>query len=96
MKNYEPYLRSLVTDGSGLLGSQLCERLVVECHDVICLDNFFTGSKANFAQFLSQLNFGLIHPKNPQVVHDGWIKKFDPRTVRGLLHKEQTTISHKP
>jgi UDP-glucuronate decarboxylase len=40
-------LRILVTGGAGFLGSHLCERLVKQGHDVICLDNFFTGSKKN-------------------------------------------------
>lgn len=37
--------RILVTGGAGFIGSHLCERLVNEGHDVICLDNFYTGSK---------------------------------------------------
>jgi UDP-glucuronate decarboxylase len=39
--------RILVTGGGGFLGSHLCERLAAEGHDVLCLDNFFTGSKRN-------------------------------------------------
>src|SRR5699024_8575703 len=39
--------RVLVTGGAGFIGSHLCERLVGEGHDVICLDNYFTGSKRN-------------------------------------------------
>ena len=37
----------LVTGGAGFLGSHLCERLVDEGHDVICIDNFFTSQKSN-------------------------------------------------
>ena len=40
--------RILVTGGAGFLGSHLCERLVEEGHDVVCLDNFFTGTRANW------------------------------------------------
>jgi UDP-glucuronate decarboxylase len=39
--------RILVTGGAGFLGSHLCDRLIEEGHDVLCLDNFFTGSKQN-------------------------------------------------
>jgi UDP-glucuronate decarboxylase len=52
--------RILVTGGAGFLGSHLCERLVQEGHDVICLDNFFTSQKANIAHLLAEPNFELI------------------------------------
>ena len=52
--------RILVTGGAGFLGSRLCERLVGDGHDVICLDNFFTSQKSNVAQLLNRPNFELI------------------------------------
>ena len=52
--------RILVTGGAGFLGSYLCERLVAEGHDVICLDNFFTSQKSNVVHLLNQPNFELI------------------------------------
>jgi len=52
--------RILVTGGAGFLGSHLCERLVDEGHDVICLDNFFTSQKTNVAHLLGRANFDLI------------------------------------
>jgi len=52
--------RVLVTGGAGFLGSHLCERLVGEGYDVICLDNFFTGSKQNIYHMLGKPNFELI------------------------------------
>ena len=52
--------RILVSGGAGFLGSHLCERLVREDHDVICLDNFFTSQKANVAHLLGEPNFELI------------------------------------
>ncbi|WP_425395495.1 UDP-glucuronic acid decarboxylase family protein [Aeoliella sp.] len=52
--------RILVTGGAGFLGSHLCERLVAEGHDVICLDNFFTSQKSNVAHLLDEPNFELI------------------------------------
>jgi UDP-glucuronate decarboxylase len=52
--------RVLVTGGSGFLGSHLCDRLVNEGNDVICVDNFYTGSKDNISGLLSNPNFELI------------------------------------
>ncbi|HEX3726401.1 MAG TPA: UDP-glucuronic acid decarboxylase family protein [Pirellulales bacterium] len=52
--------RILVTGGAGFLGSHLCERLVDEGHDVICLDNFFTSQKSNVAHLLARRNFELV------------------------------------
>jgi len=52
--------RILVTGGAGFLGSHLCERLVEEGHDVICLDNFFTSQKENVDHLLDRHNFELI------------------------------------
>jgi len=53
-------LRVLVTGGAGFLGSHLCERLVEEGAEVLCLDNFFTGSKRNIRHLLDRKNFELI------------------------------------
>ncbi|QWV95550.1 SDR family oxidoreductase [Geomonas oryzisoli] len=53
-------MRILVTGGAGFIGSHLCERLLREGHDVICLDNFFTGSKRNIAHMLDHRSFELI------------------------------------
>ena len=52
--------RILVSGGAGFLGSHLCERLVAEKHDVICLDNFFTSQKTNVAHLLELPNFELV------------------------------------
>jgi UDP-glucuronate decarboxylase len=52
--------RILVTGGAGFLGSHLCERLVGDGHDVLCLDNFFTGSKRNVAHLLTHPYFELM------------------------------------
>ena len=52
--------RILVTGGAGFLGSHLCERLIEQNHDVICLDNFFTSQKSNIAHLLAEPNFELI------------------------------------
>ena len=52
--------RILVTGGAGFLGSHLCDRLIRDGHDVLCVDNFFTGSKENVAHLFSNSNFELI------------------------------------
>jgi UDP-glucuronate decarboxylase len=52
--------RVLVTGGSGFLGSHLCERLLNDGHDVICLDNYFTGSKQNVVHLLDNPYFELV------------------------------------
>jgi UDP-glucuronate decarboxylase len=52
--------RVLVTGGAGFVGSHLCERLVADGHDVLCVDNFFTGSKDNIAHLLSNPRFEVL------------------------------------
>ncbi|MFX1767396.1 SDR family oxidoreductase [Paraburkholderia sp. A1RI-2L] len=52
--------RILVTGGAGFLGSHLCERLVSQGHDVLCVDNFYTGSKRNVAHLLDNANFEVM------------------------------------
>ena len=52
--------RTLVTGGAGFLGSHLCERLLEKGHDVICVDNFFTGAKDNIAHLLTHPHFELL------------------------------------
>jgi len=50
----------LITGGAGFIGSHLCEKLLKQGNQVICLDNFFTGSKKNIEPWLTQKNFQLI------------------------------------
>jgi UDP-glucuronate decarboxylase len=52
--------RILVTGGAGFLGSHLCDRLVEQGHDVLCVDNLFTGSKSNLTQLLGQDYFEFL------------------------------------
>jgi UDP-glucuronate decarboxylase len=53
-------MRVLVTGGAGFIGSHLCERLVRDGNDVLCLDNFFTGSRQNISHLLDNHSFELI------------------------------------
>jgi Nucleoside-diphosphate-sugar epimerases len=50
----------LVTGGAGFIGSHLCHRLVAQGHDVVCLDNLFTGSKKNIEDLIGKSNFEFI------------------------------------
>ena len=50
----------LVTGGAGFLGSHLCDRLIQDGHDVLCVDNFFTGSKTNIAHLIGKTQFELM------------------------------------
>ena len=52
--------RILITGGAGFLGSHLCDRLIEQGNDVLCLDNFFTGSKENILHLLKNPHFELI------------------------------------
>ena len=52
--------RILITGGAGFLGSHLCERLLKEGHDVLCVDNFFTGSKSNVAHLMGNPYFEVM------------------------------------
>jgi UDP-glucuronate decarboxylase len=53
-------MRILITGGAGFIGSHLCERLLAEGHEVICLDNFFTGRKENVFHLMDNHRFELI------------------------------------
>ena len=63
--------RILITGGAGFLGSHLCDRLVAEGHDVICLDNFFTSQKSNVQHLLGRPNFELVRH---DVTHPVWLE----------------------
>ena len=52
--------RILITGGAGFIGSHLCERLLFEGQEVLCLDNFFTGSKDNIRHLLGNKHFECI------------------------------------
>ena len=60
MRTYSTRKRILVTGGAGFLGSHLCERLLADGEDVLCVDNFFTGTKDNIAHLIGRPNFELM------------------------------------
>jgi UDP-glucuronate decarboxylase len=60
MKNYNARSRILITGGAGFIGSHLCERLLKDGQDILCLDNFFTGTKDNIAHLLDDPHFELM------------------------------------
>ncbi len=53
-------MKIIVTGGAGFIGSHLCERLLLEKHEVICIDNLLTGSRSNLESFVSHKNFTFI------------------------------------
>src|SRR5688572_14547136 len=60
VRSYSVRKRVLVTGGAGFIGSHLCERLLGDGHDVLCVDNFFTGVKDNIAHLLHDPHFELM------------------------------------
>ncbi|TKJ17521.1 NAD-dependent dehydratase [Candidatus Woesearchaeota archaeon B3_Woes] len=62
-------VRVLVTGGAGFIGSHLCKYLLDKGEEVICMDNFFTGSKTNIKPFLKNLNFEEIRHDITQKIH---------------------------
>ncbi len=78
MYAYRTYLRQkriLVTGGAGFIGSHLCERLIKDRHEVVCLDNFFTGRRQNIAHLLDRKSFELIRHDvtQPILLEVDWI-----------------------
>ena len=68
-------MRCLIAGGAGFLGSHLCERLLKDGHEVICLDNYFTGRKVNIEHLLENKNFELIRHDitEPISIEADWI-----------------------
>jgi UDP-glucuronate decarboxylase len=60
LRNYSVRKRVLVTGGAGFIGSHLCDRLLAEGHDVLCVDNFFTGVKDNISHLVGKAHFELM------------------------------------
>jgi UDP-glucuronate decarboxylase len=60
MQGYSVNKRIMVTGGAGFLGSHLCERLIGQGHEVLCIDNFYTGTKHNVAHLMNNPRFELM------------------------------------
>jgi len=60
LRNYSIRKRILVTGGAGFIGSHLCERLLADGNDVLCVDNFFTGTKDNIKHLVGNQHFELL------------------------------------
>ncbi len=78
MYNYCTYRkpkRILVTGGAGFIGSHLCDRLIADGHEVICLDNFFTGTRTNIEPLLAHPHFELLRHDvtQPILLEVDWI-----------------------
>lgn len=78
MYSYHTYRepkRVLVTGGAGFIGSHLCERLVRDGHEVICLDNFFTGTRRNVAHLVGYSGFEILRHDitEPLLVEVDWV-----------------------
>ena len=59
-RNYSQQQRMLVTGGAGFLGSHLCDRLIADGHEVLCVDNFYTGTRRNIHHLLDNPAFELL------------------------------------
>ena len=79
--------RILVTGGAGFIGSHLCERLLSEGHDVICMDNYFTGSKDNIRHLLENDHFELVRHDIIEPYH----AEVDGRSTSPAPHRPCTT-----
>ena len=77
--------RILVTGGAGFLGSHLCDRLVAQGHDIICLDNFFTSQKTNVTHLLGRSNFDLIR-------HDVTLPAVAAKPAQPILQPKEVTM----
>ena len=75
LTGFNQTMQTLVTGGAGFLGSHLCDRLILDGHDVLCVDNFFTGSRRNVAHLLGHSRFELIRHDItfPLYVEADWI-----------------------
>jgi len=74
-RTYHKPKRILVTGGAGFIGSHLCDRLIRDGHQVVCIDNFFTGTKKNIAHLLNHPSFELVRHDvtEPILLEVDWI-----------------------
>lgn len=85
-------MRVLITGGAGFLGSHLCEKLLACGHKVICLDNYYTGSKRNVEHLLKNVDFELVEHDviNPINIKCDWI--FNLACPASPIHYQKDSI----
>ena len=92
MNNTAATRRVLVTGGAGFIGSHLCDRLVTEGHDVLCVDNYFTGSKHNIEHLLDRPNFELMRHDVREPLHVEADEIFNLACPASPLHYQQEPV----
>jgi UDP-glucuronate decarboxylase len=85
--------RVLVTGGAGFLGSHLCDRLIAQGHDILCLDNFFTGSRGNIAHLLNNPRFRLIRHDIVNPIHLGVDEIYNLACPASPIHYQLNPIN---
>jgi len=84
----------LVTGGAGFIGSHLCKKLIEQGHDVICVDNFFTGQKRNIEELIKNKNFKLIEHDiiEPLFIEDKIDQIYNLACPASPIHYQQNPI----
>ncbi len=92
MRNTAMTRRVLVAGGAGFIGSHLCDRLVTEGHDVLCIDNYFTGCKANVEHLLEHPNFELVRHDVREPIHAEVDEIYNLACPASPLHYQQEPV----
>jgi len=92
MSDYSLRRRVLVTGGAGFTGSHLCDRLIAEGNERLCVDNSFTGARDNIAHLIGKPGFALLAPRR-HLPADGRLALISPSRPRNV-HCTATGCSH--
>ena len=85
-------LRTLVTGGAGFLGSHLCDKLIERGEEVLCVDNFFTGSKSNIEHLIGNPNFELMRHDISLPLHVEVDRIFNLASPASPIHYQRDPI----